>query len=253
MDRKKGIKLEGKWLCSPVCFERAILELATLQAHSSLAFPDKEHRVPIGLLMMDLGIIDEQQLKNALLTQKEEGGKMGEVLRRLGVVSEQQVTSALGLQWSCPVITLRNKIYLKAGAMVPFPVLEHFRMLPIHWKKDLGILHVAFSGKIDPSALYGIEKMLGCRTEPCIITESTLNSALEEVRLAPRVNEIIFDTATDTIEIARITRGYAVELAATQCKVRVCGSHLWIRLMGKRDGNILFKVGIQEATAVTES
>src|SRR5271169_5092708 len=58
MDRKKGIRLEGHWLCSPACFERAILEIVTLHAYSSLALPNKDHRVPIGLLLMDLGVID---------------------------------------------------------------------------------------------------------------------------------------------------------------------------------------------------
>ena len=55
--------------------------------------PAKAHRVPLGLLMLSRGLVDNEQLKKALKAQKDSGsGRVGEWLRHIGAVSEEQVT-----------------------------------------------------------------------------------------------------------------------------------------------------------------
>src|SRR5579859_495455 len=57
-----GIELQGRWYCSPECFEEA----ARHEFHRLRASPEPNlrqvHRMPIGLLLLSRGVITEVQL-----------------------------------------------------------------------------------------------------------------------------------------------------------------------------------------------
>ena len=68
--------LDSRWACSAGCLEAAAL--ARLEHLCAIRIPAPQHRVPLGLLMLSRGYIDEQQLQTVLITQRDAGGgKLG--------------------------------------------------------------------------------------------------------------------------------------------------------------------------------
>lgn len=240
-----GIVVETEWYCSATCFERGAIR----RFYELLSVPESRarrmHRIPLGLILMSRGVIDQAQLNAALAAQKDAGtGKIGEWLVRLAAIDERQVTKALSEQWCCPV--LRSSIVPPCfTASVPVGLLEHHRMIPVHHSDSPPTTYIAFSEYIDHSVLYGMSQMLRCRVEPCLVTESTLNRSLETLGAAARQDEVVFDDRTGSLagrEMARITRNYAVQFHADEARLVNCGEHLWVRLMRKRQKlDLLFR------------
>jgi hypothetical protein len=240
--RGLGVCLGDKWYCSPRCLlpalERSILELLPAPETS----PPRGRRVPIGLLLLQRGVINEDQLRQALALQQEHGeGRVGDWLRRIGAATEQNVTRALAMQWSCPVFPLeRDQGYRLCVGLLPLTLCQTHRLLPVFHSADRSLLYVAFTAGVDYAVLYGIEQMLGCRTLPCIVSESAYAAALADLEnsLAPAPEAMVFDSVRDPFEMAHAACGFAEQLEAQSVQLARVGRSLWVRILchsGPRD------------------
>ena len=239
------IVFNGRAHCSIDCFERSVEGASRQLMNSRPPRRRRTHRVPLGLVALQRGHITEERLREALQAQRDSRrGRVGEWLRRVGGLSEEQVTQSLGIQWACPVFPLRqSQHYLQAAEMVPFSIQGSLRMMPVHFLEPGRILYVAFPDAIDTSALYALERMLDCRTHPCLADESAFEEALEKLRARPRPHETSFDSLRDPVEMARAARNHAIDLAAREARLVHCGDFLWMRLTGpERVGHLAFKV-----------
>ncbi len=238
-----GILLQKRWYSGLDCFGRGLEELF---AHLRAALPNSEHkphRLPLGLLMLAQGLISQDKLKAALQAQRETGnGRVGDWLRNQGAATEGQITRALGVQWSLPVYPLdRQRNYLECAPFVPFPLLEAFRMLPARFMPVKQLLYVAFAGRVDHTALYGIEQMLECQTEACLAQQSEIERALEGLRREARPPEILLEGPLSTLEMIQKTSQYAAEVGAREVRAVSCGDYIWVRLWSAHGlSNLLF-------------
>ena len=230
--RDSGVLLQGRWYCSLDCFEQGI----TGALGGLIRLPDEPvtrlHRVPLGLLLLGRGVISEGQLKTALHAQREAGNeRLGRWLVRLGSASSQEVSAALAAQWGCVVFPLeQDHHYRECWHLLPVALLESSRMLPVRYLKESQLLFLAFAEDIDRTAIYAIERLLPGRTQPCVIQESAMDQALEEIRFMPRPKEIIFEALLDAAEIARTIRDYAVKIGAEELALARPRRFLWVRL-----------------------
>ena len=252
-NRPRGVRLHGDRCCQPECLEGALIDLLR-RVRSTLPPAASAHRVPLGLLLLSRQQLTAVQLLTALDAQRSAGrGRIGEWLQELGFVSEQQVTAALARQFSCPV--LRTTAIASSAPRVPvlpFLLLESFRMIPVDFVEAKATLYVAFSERIDHTVLYAIEQMLRCRTEPCMIYPDLLRRALlAHAHLRPAV-EIVFDRVADTLEFARIVGNYAAEIHAVEIRLAFCGAYIWARLE-RRSGPALDLVLRTPADALSTS
>jgi hypothetical protein len=237
--------LDGHWYCSAECFRRALVSALELLLTVTARPHSAPHRVPLGLLMLSRGYVDNDQLKMALKAQKDSGsGRVGEWLRHIGAVTEEQVTQALGLQWSIPVFPLdRTRRYLECAHLVPFPLLEAVEMIPVHYLPASRHLYMAFVDRINYTALYSVEKMLDCHTEQCLASQSHVQQALNELRTKPRPAEIMFDKLVDPGQIAETTLEYVSRFAAEGVRVSGFGGFIWIRILASAGfSDLLFQV-----------
>ena len=133
LDPVRGHSLDGRWYCSPECFEQALGSTISGFLNAKPQARAMTHRAPLGLLMLSRGFVDNEQLKQALKAQKDSGtGRVGEWLRHIGAATEEQVTQVLGLQWSIPVFPLgQSRRFLECAQLVPFPLLEVAEMVPV--------------------------------------------------------------------------------------------------------------------------
>ena len=241
----RGYSVDGHWYCSPECFEQALASAVAKFLHLKAHALAKPHRVPLGLLMLSRGLVDNEQLKKALKAQKESGtGRVGEWLRHIGAVNEEQVTQILGLQWSIPVFPLsQSRRFLECARLVPFSLLEVAEMVPVHRISSSQDLYVAFVDRINYSALYALEKMLDCHTEPCLAVESHIVQALNELRQMPRPIETLVNNVSDPGEMASSILAHVLRLGAMDVKISGFDNFIWARILSPSGStDILFHV-----------
>jgi hypothetical protein len=248
----EGAFLNGVWYCSPVCFEEGLNGSFVRMLSANIRQKSKSHRIPLGLVLLSLGLINEEHLKQALKAQREsEKGRLGDWLRNLGTVTEMQITQALARQWSLPIFPLTNdEKYRECAHLVPLPLLENSEMVPVHFLPLARQLYMAFAEGVDYTALYAVEQMLECRTEACLAPQSSLHHALDEIRRQPRPKEILYEVLRDpqgwaksARAMAGTVRRQAEETGTQEVRLVACGKFLWSRLQDSNGfSDLLFQI-----------
>ncbi len=213
--------------CAEFAFEREIERHLLLMRQES----ERPHRIPLGLLLISRGQITSNQLREALLRQRERAGQhLGNVLREMEALSEAALTTALSVQWGCPVFPLENnQAYLECSHLLPSALLQSASVLPVHLSVASKALHLAFTRRIDHTLLYVIERMCGYRALPCVASERLVGEALNRIRCFARSHETVFDSVRQPQEMAHLAAGYAGKLRAAQVQLAGAAGHLWFR------------------------
>jgi len=238
--RAGSLRVHGVRYCFPGCFERQLQWRLTHFLSGPPAKPGRAHRMPLGLLMLSRGDIDNTQLRAALAAQRDSGrGRIGEWMQQMGFSEESQVTAALGAQWACPVLS--GIPASLSDCELPLPLLRHFRMAAVSYIAATRVMHVAFAEGIDYGVLLAIEQALECRAEPCVTGQNALASLLAQLEQKPRRSDQVFPQARTPDEMTRITSSYAAMLSATDVRLTRCAEFIWVRVEAAKDSaNLLF-------------
>jgi len=119
-------------------------------------------KVKIGDLLIQEGIITQEDLQKALQKQKEyrekgEFKKLGEIIIELGLASEREILETLSKQLNIPFIDLYGeKIDYDFLASFPINIIREHKILP--FKKDDDYVYVATPDPLDYEALDLIER-----------------------------------------------------------------------------------------------
>jgi len=228
-----GVLLHKQWLCSPECLSEVLGQFLSPLIESTRASREaKAHRFPLGLLMHSMGLVSKECLQLALQAQREAGkGRVGDWLRYQGTVTEPQITQALAMQWSIPIYPLeRQESFLNWGHLLPITLLDSFQMLPVHCLPASGLLYVAFSGRVDYTALYAIEQMLEFRTQPCVAQESYIERALAKLHQEGGSTDIPIPGPLQPSIISGATLQEVLKFGAREVRVAGCVDNIWVRL-----------------------
>jgi hypothetical protein len=228
--RPTGTFLQGVFYCQPQCLETALIgQLSRLRV---MALPSQPpNRIPLGLLMVARGKLSYIEVRAALEAQRRARyGKIGEWIEKLGFATEQEVTSALALQWGCPVATTFDPFTIQSPGSIPLPILEAFQMLPLNYVAATNTLYLAFGERVDHAALYAIEKILDCRTQPCVAGRKSIARQLDAMRQMHRPSDVEFGPMNDLAEMARIASSYSARLTPEQVRLSRIGRFIWLRL-----------------------
>lgn len=243
--KSDGVDFEGRWYCSRVCLEGVLAgRVHSLLSTSHLERP-RAHRVPIGLLLVNRGVISPAQLREAIRLQRESGqGRLGDWLSRTADLSAQHLTAALGQQWGCPVFPLEHQAAPIAWSdLIPLPLLASAAAVPAYASADGRILHLAFRDRVDHTLLYAVEQMLHCRTFPCVATGAAIQAQLEEFRKLSTGKDTSFDTVRESPEMTLTICNYAMELQAKRLVVARAGSYIWVRFFrAEAARDLLFRI-----------
>lgn len=113
-------------------------------------------RKRLGDLLVEEGIITEQQVQQALAAQKQTGSKLGATLIELGFVTEQQMLSFLSQQLFIPLIDL-NRAHVDIDAVQILPEVHARRLRTLVMGRQGNVLRVVMS---DPADLFAQEALL---------------------------------------------------------------------------------------------
>jgi hypothetical protein len=246
-----GAFLQGVFYCSRQCLETALIaQLARLQALAPASPPS--HRIPLGLMMVARGWMTHEQVVKALAVQQTaRAGQIGDWFEKLGFATEQQVTSALALQWGCPVTSALDSGTIQPFDEIPLGILESFQMVPLQFVRPTNTLYLAFGQRVDHAALYTIDSLLDCRTQPCVAGRKTV--AEELLRMRQRQSRgLEFGPMRDFAEIGRVSVSYMLRLGSDEARLGRLGDLIWLRLRVRNSyTNILFRLEVKRAATST--
>ncbi len=133
----------------------------------------------LGELLIERGIINQQQLDKALDAQKEKGGLIGEVLVELGFVKEEDITQALTVQYGFPYLPLANyEVNPEVINIIPSRVARQYLLIPVD--KVSNNLTLAMSNPLNDHAIEDVELLSGCSIQIFVSTLSDVKGAIEK-------------------------------------------------------------------------
>jgi hypothetical protein len=255
LDKSAGVDFEGRWYCGRACLEAVLAGRVHILLSSSHVEKPRSHRFPLGLLLVDRGVISPAQLREAIRLQREAGhGRLGEWLGQSAGLSVPQLTAALGQQWACPVFPLERQAVPAAWSdLIPLTLLESAAAVPAYSSTDGRVLHLAFCDRVDHTLLYAVEQMLLCRTFPCVAPATAIRSQLEQFARLTSGNDTRFDTVRASPEMTRTICNYATELNVRRLVLARAGSYIWVRFFrAGTSRDLLFRILPDNHTNFTE-
>lgn len=140
-------------------------------------------KIPLGKLLIQKGVISEDQLRIALIEQKRSGEPLGKMMIALGFVTEATMREALSENLHTPSADL-NSLVVDAIALklIPKEVAKRYRVFPIVYQRDTDNLVLAMSDTSNIVALDQINAMLvqGITISPMLANESDIQRAIDQ-------------------------------------------------------------------------
>jgi len=134
----------------------------------------------LGNLLVDVGIITQEQLDEALEIQKQYGGKLGQILLQLGYVTEEVLLTFLGKQAGMQFISLQEYGTIPEDVIqsVPESIVRHQGIVPISKKGNT--LTIAMSDPFNVFAIDDLKLMTGYDINVVIAPEKEIKAAIEK-------------------------------------------------------------------------
>src|ERR671919_20690 len=147
----------------------------------------------LGEILVDEGLISEEQLAMALAEQQRRGRSLGRVLIDLGLVKEADLVAALAMKIGLDFVDLSDyPVDPSAASLVPEQVARRYRALPIGY--DNGRLVVAMSDPANVFALDDIRTITRMDIKPVVATASDIEGA---IRKYSRFDQSVEDIASE--------------------------------------------------------
>lgn len=139
-------------------------------------------RVRLGDVLIEKGLITQEQLEKALSEQKEKGTLLGETLVNLGFVSQDDIIDILTEQLGVEYVDLRKyEIEDEAVHLVSEPIARKYRLIPIAIsKKAANVLIVAMADPMDIMAIDDVSIVTNMQVEPVLSTSETIEFFLDK-------------------------------------------------------------------------
>ncbi|KEF39454.1 type II secretory pathway, ATPase PulE/Tfp pilus assembly pathway, ATPase PilB [Schinkia azotoformans MEV2011] len=136
----------------------------------------KQKRKRLGDLLVESGLITEEQLEQAL-KEKSEGQKLGDALLQKGFITEQQLIEVLEFQLGIPHVSLyQYPIDSKLMNLIPKDFAKRNSLIPL--KRDGEKLFVAMSDPMDYFAVDDLRLTTGFQIETVIATKDDIVRAI---------------------------------------------------------------------------
>ncbi|MDE4541668.1 ATPase, T2SS/T4P/T4SS family [Thermoanaerobacterium sp. R66] len=134
----------------------------------------------LGDLLVEVGLLDENQLNNAIKIQKKTGEKLGKILVKEGYLTEEQIIEALEFQLGIPHIDMK-KVFIDANVAKLIPESMAKRHVAIPIKKENDSIFVAMADPLNIFAIDDIKLVTKLDVKPLIASEDGILKAIDRV------------------------------------------------------------------------
>jgi type IV pilus assembly protein PilB len=139
----------------------------------------KMEKKPLGSVLLELGIIQPDQLKQALEYQEKEQVKLGQALFRLGILSKKNLYRALAHQYHYPYIDIEEiEIPASLISVVPASIAKKYPAIPVEWDYENEKIRMCMAPPFELSVIEEMEKELGKKIEFVLTTPEQLRQAI---------------------------------------------------------------------------
>ena len=150
-----------------------------------------------GEVLLEKGLISDEDLSNALSLQKESGDRIGKILVDLGFVSERDVLSALSEHIAVPVFTGDFPAVPFEADNLPYRFLRVSAAIPVHMERG-ELLSVVMADPLDVETRSAIRLTTGCDLNVYLAPESEILDQLDRLYGEDGDNEQIIETLGDS-------------------------------------------------------
>jgi len=134
----------------------------------------------LGEMLLESGLLSEQQLDQAIVGHKKSGIKLGQYLVREGIVSGPQIVDIVSQQLK--IKKYRPDLYpidVTLSKTIPLDMVQKYQAVPLQKTKFL--LTVAMADPMDINAIDAIEVYTNMEVEAIICTDQELNQLLTSI------------------------------------------------------------------------
>ena len=137
----------------------------------------------LGQILLQQGLISQDQLDRAIAVQRKEQGRIGEIFIKLGIIKEEDMVAALGKQLNLPYASrssglLAPQLDQKLDQLITKDFAQKNLVLPI--SRNLNSLTCAAFDPLDLLMLDNLRKVSGCEINLILATRSDIIRAIEE-------------------------------------------------------------------------
>jgi type IV pilus assembly protein PilB len=167
----------------------------------------------IGEILVELGFVDESQLKMALDEKKKTGLLLGDVLLRLDWVTEEQLQTALAIQSGAKILDIKSiKIDQSVTCEIPLAFAINNGIFPLERQNDF--LRVATSNPFDVIVRDELARMTGSKIETCIAPKEWISNAIDlYYKVALTIDENIETITRTELDKENIDTNHILRLA----------------------------------------
>ncbi|HEY82276.1 MAG TPA: type II/IV secretion system protein [Dehalococcoidia bacterium] len=139
---------------------------------------EKQKKKDIGQLLVEAGIITEEQLERALELQQKSGNRLEQVLLQQRMVTPQQLAFFTSMLLGIPFINLRKQgVKSEAVKLVPESIARKYGVIPVDVTD--GALVVAMEDPKDIEAIEDLAAVTLRRIEPVISTSQDIQEMID--------------------------------------------------------------------------
>ncbi len=164
-------------------------------------------RKRLGELLVETGLLSEENLTRVLSEQRSVRKKLGEVIVDQGLATEDEIAQALSLQLGIPLVDLTNTpVEPQAIELIPEKVARKHLIVPI--SLDGGDLHVAMADPLSFEAFEDVRFASGYTIKTTIATRTGVLWAIDQhYHLGSSLSTIVKDmTEERLVEVVQDTR-----------------------------------------------
>ena len=136
-------------------------------------------QIPLGELLVKMGVIFDYQLLQALKAQEHSTKKLGQILVEKGFVTQSYLAYAISMQLGIsridPGTALGDKALL---GKVNTTFLQSKRVIPLRYNKDNHVLTVLMEDPTDKETIMDLEKIFKADVEPVMLRAGTIGDLL---------------------------------------------------------------------------
>ena len=134
----------------------------------------------LGEMLVENGLLTEEQLTKSLVDQKKAELKLGQFLTREGIVNEQDIIELLSKQLKIQKYHPDNfPLDMNLVNTIPFDVAQKYQVAPL--KKKGRLLTIAMVDPLDINAMDYVEIMTNAEVEPVVCSEREVNQLINSI------------------------------------------------------------------------
>ena len=154
----------------------------------------RPRHVPLGQLLVEAGVLSEDQLARALAEQKRTQAPLGAVLVGLNFADEATVAAHLAIQEGVPFSALpREPLDPEVLSLVPEPLAREHRLVPLGKRGNTLLLAMAQPG--DFAALDAVRAATGLVLDRVVAPQSAIEACIERSYRRKEALEAVFERA----------------------------------------------------------